>query len=233
MIFRENIIKVEDIFIEKVLEVDGIKTVFKDAIFFDLEHYVYKKPICIGVFGCCYYDEKENQLVVNQYMIENKKDSLEILKLAEKYFIDKKKENNKKYLVTFSGNNDYVVIKHLFNKNHIDLDIKSCFKEVDLQKHYEYAQGVCIGLKKLEKMFEIERKSEVISGSNLAKTFSKIIRDPDYIERMSQEKIKNILLYNEQDVVSLFYMVINWTKYVSYLTDDEKAKLKSDKRSQN
>lgn len=213
MIYKNDVIKIERFSLEYALDVDGNREAFREAIFFDLEHYVYKKPICIGVFGACCYNNGELQLT--QYMIENKKDSIKILEMAEQYFKKQKNENDKKYLVTFSGNNDYTMIKYLFKKNGIDFDINEQFIHVDLQKYYEKYMGVCTGLKKLEKIFEIDRESELISGTNLAKTFSKIVKDDDYINRMSKDKIKKILLYNEQDIVSLFHMYINWNKYVS------------------
>lgn len=40
------------------------------------------------------------------------------------------------------------------------------------------------------------------------------MKDSDYIKRMPKEKIENILLYNEQDVVNLFYIFTNWKKYI-------------------
>ena len=71
-----------------------------------------------------------------------------------------------------------------------------------------------LGLKKLEKVFDIEREGEVISGSNLAKTFHKVMKDKSYFKRMPEEKIEKILLYNEQDVINLYYIYINWKKYI-------------------
>lgn len=71
-----------------------------------------------------------------------------------------------------------------------------------------------IGLKKLEKVFDIVREGEVISGSNLAKTFHKVMKDKSYFKRMPEEKIEKILLYNEQDVINLYYIYVNWKKYI-------------------
>lgn len=211
MIIREKNIKLDDILDEYCLY-DINNAIYKNSIFFDLEHYVYKKPICVGVFGSCYYDEITNSLNITQYMIENKEDSKEILKLAKKYFINM--GNSKKYIVTFSGNNDFTVINHLFKKYKIDIDISDYFIHVDLQKEYEKIKKTSIGLKALEKEFNIDRESELISGQNLAKTFGKIVKDRDYINRMPNEKIEKILLYNEQDVVSLFYMSVSWLKII-------------------
>ena len=86
MITKLSSVKVGEISKEGSLTIDGNKQLFKDALFFDLEHYIYKKPICIGVFGCCFYDEITNELKVTQYMAENKKDAIEILTLAKKLF---------------------------------------------------------------------------------------------------------------------------------------------------
>lgn len=206
--------KYDDIFVKqpsynKALKVNGNSCILKDALFFDLEHYIYRKPICIGVFGCCFYNWDAEVLMVTQYMIENRKDSRDILKMAEDYFINMWNKG-KKYIVTFSGNNDFTVIDYLFKKYNLEFDIKEHFIHIDLQKQYEKEIHSSIGLKALEKEFGIVRDSDVISGSNLAKTFSKIIKDSQYINRMPEEKKEKILLYNEQDVVSLFDMYIKW-----------------------
>ncbi|MCJ7688706.1 MAG: ribonuclease H-like domain-containing protein, partial [Clostridiaceae bacterium] len=68
MITKLSSIKVGEISTENALTIAGNRNLFKDALFFDLEHYIYKKPICIGVFGCCVYDETSNELKVTQYM---------------------------------------------------------------------------------------------------------------------------------------------------------------------
>ncbi len=78
-----------------------------------------------------------------------------------------------------------------------------------------------IGLKNLEKIFDIVREGEVISGSNLAKTFHKVIKDRSYFKRMPQEKIDKILQYNEQDVVNLYYIYVNWKKYIFEEVEEE------------
>ncbi|MBP2031772.1 uncharacterized protein YprB with RNaseH-like and TPR domain [Clostridium algifaecis] len=209
MIERHNSICVSRPKFEEILKVNGNIFDFKDALFFDLEHYIYRKPICIGVFGCCIYNCNKGELEVTQYMIENKDDSNLILKFAEDYFINMW-NRGKRYIVTFSGNNDFTVINYLFKKYDLKFDILEHFFHIDLQKQYEKENNTSIGLKNLEKEFDIIRESEVISGSNLAKTFSKIMKDSKYINRMPKDKIKKILLYNEQDVVSLFYMCAKW-----------------------
>jgi uncharacterized protein YprB with RNaseH-like and TPR domain len=209
VIERVNDIDVEKPLVENSLKVDNNKCIFKDAVFFDLEHYIYKKPICIGVFGCCFYDYENELLKVTQYMIENKRDVKSILKLSKQYFKNMI-EQGKKYIVTFSGNNDFTVINYLFKKYNMEFNIQDYFISIDLQKQYENEIHKSIGLKTLEKEFGITRESEVISGSNLAKTFSKIVKDSEYINRMPSIKKEKILLYNEQDVVSLFDIYTKW-----------------------
>lgn len=190
------------------LKIQG-KEILKESIFFDLEHYLYKEPIAIGVFGAAVYDEKERAVVTTQYMIENKKDAKAVLEMTKSYF-EEMKSLGKKYLVTFSGNNDFLVINHLFHKYHVAYDFSEEFVLVDLQKEYEKKFQKNIGLKNLEKLHQIDREGALISGMTLAKTFSKIIKDRGYIERMPREKIEKILKYNEDDVVNLFNIMNQW-----------------------
>ncbi len=228
MIIRENIVDVEEYNIEKILEGKEVKCKPEEIIFFDLEHYVYKKPKCIGVFGACIYDNKDKKIHVTQYMIENKGELVEILILAKKYFI-KMKRLGKKVIVTFSGNNDFTVIKYLFNKYFIYFDFDKEFKSLDIQKEYERNMNTSIGLKNLEKFFSIYREGDVISGSNLAKTFHKVLKDKEYIERMPKEKIETILLYNEQDVVNLYKIFVTWKDYIK--SKDDVINVKDNKES--
>ena len=214
MIIRENTIQLDEANLNYILERDGINFKPEELIFFDLEHYVYKKPKCVGVFGACVFNDKDKKIQVTQYMIEGKNDVVDILVLAKKYFV-KMKEEGKKAIVTFSGNNDFTVINYLFNKYDIQYDFTKEYESVDIQKEYEFEKKTSIGLKNLEKIFDIHRESELISGSNLAKTFHKVLKDKEYIERMPSEKIENILLYNEQDVVSLYFMFTSWRKYIN------------------
>lgn len=222
MIKRQNNVEVGRISTEDTLLIDGNKDLFKHAIFFDLEHYIYKKPMCVGVFGCCYYDEEQNKLMVTQYMVENKSDIKTILYMARDYFKMMYSKYKKIYIITFSGNNDFTVINYLFQKYNIDFNISEYFTHIDLQKQYEKEKKESIGLKALEKQFSIFRDSELISGSNLAKTFSKIIKDDEYINRMPVGKREKILLYNEQDVVSLFHICVKWSGVVNSTEEEEK-----------
>ncbi|MBB6714736.1 ribonuclease H-like domain-containing protein [Clostridium gasigenes] len=213
MIIRENIVEVEEVSKEFMLHTNEINRTPEDVIFFDLEHYVYKKPKCIGVFGACIYNNKDKKIYVTQYMIENKNEVVDLLILAKKYFINMK-EAGKKAIVTFSGNNDFTVINYLFKKYNIEYDFSIEYESIDIQKEYERERKTSIGLKNLEKLFDIHREGDLISGSNLAKTFHKVLKDREYIIRMPKEKIETILLYNEQDVTNLCVIFKKWNQYI-------------------
>lgn len=235
MIIKENQLDIDEINTEDVLAVEDNNLQYKDAIFFDLEHYVYKKPKCVGVFGCCYYDEVKDKLIVTQYMIENREEGKDILLMAENYFKAMQEKYNKKYIVTFSGNNDFSVINYLFNQNGVKFNILENFKHIDLQREYEKVIKRGVGLKALEKIFDIEREGELIAGSNLAKTFHKVMKDSEYFSRMPKEKVEKILQYNEQDVVNLFHIYVKWNKYINKLREQielENSILENEKLSE-
>ena len=217
----EQYCDVEEFDIDSVLNGDVDIEVYKHAIYFDLEHYVYKKPICIGVFGCCYYDDDLKKLKVTQYMIENKYEIHNLLLLSKDYFKKMYLEFSKKYIITFSGNNDFTVINYLFNQYNVDFDIKNYFEEIDLQKEFSKISNNKdnIGLKNLEKIAGIDRKNELMSGVTIAKTFAKIVKDYDYINRIPEDKVKKILNYNLDDVVNLFYIYVRWKKIEKYILD--------------
>lgn len=208
MLIHNDFIPVDSLSIQSALKFNN-KDILDKAIFFDLEHYLYKEPICIGVFGAAVYSKEHNAIISTQYMIENQKDARQILTMTEEYFKERMKDG-KEYIVTFSGNNDFLVVNHLFKKYNIEFCFKDHFEHVDLQKEYEVRFKKNIGLKNLERLYKIERQGELISGINLAKTFSRIIKDKGYIQRMPQEKINKILTYNEQDVVNLFNIMNQW-----------------------
>jgi uncharacterized protein YprB with RNaseH-like and TPR domain len=218
VIIRENIIEVDSLARDFMLKTDSINRSPEELIFFDLEHYVYKKPKCIGVFGACIYEN--NKLYVTQYMIENKGEVIQILDLAKRYFVNMKRKG-KKAIVTFSGNNDYTVINYLFKKYRIAFNFSKEFEDIDIQREYEKEMGHSIGLKNLEKDFNIHREGDLISGSNLAKTFNKVLKDREYILRMPREKIETILLYNEQDVTNLYNIYMLWKAYVKKAEEEQ------------
>lgn len=212
MIIKEHEISMSQLDTSLALSFTDGDELYKHSVYFDLEHYVYKKPKCVGVFGAGYYDNEIEKFIVTQYMIEHKGEVKDILYLAKRYFIDIVSNKKKKYIVTFSGNNDFTVINYLFEKYGINFDFNNYFRSIDIQKIYEHEFKQGIGLKALEKKFGIEREGELISGSNLAKTFHKVLKDREYFQRMPKEKIEKILIYNEQDVVNLFNILINWKK---------------------
>lgn len=146
-------------------------------------------------------------------MIENKTDAPTIVRMAKSYF-EKAYNDGKNHIVTFSGNNDFTVINYLFQRYKVPFNFDN-FVKVDIQDLFKDITGICTGLKTIEKQFNIVRENKQISGANLAKTFSKIMKDKDYINRMPREKIQTILLYNEQDVVSLFEILVNWNSFIS------------------
>ena len=228
MIIRENVIEVDFKCRDFMLKNERVSKPPEELIFFDLEHYVYKKPKCIGVFGACIYEN--NKLFVTQYMIENKNETVKILNLARKYFV-KMKKKGKSAIVTFSGNNDYTVINYLFEKYGVNYNFTRNFQDIDIQREYEKEMGHSIGLKNLEKEFNIHREGELISGSNLAKTFNKVLKDKDYISRIPKEKIDTILLYNEQDVVNLYNIYMLWNlnlKKEEDLKETDKEEIKQE-----
>ncbi|MDZ7542923.1 exonuclease, partial [Clostridium perfringens] len=107
------------------------------------------------------------------------------------------------------------VINYLFKKYRIEFNFSKEFEDIDIQREYEKEKGHSIGLKNLEKEFGIHREGDLISGSNLAKTFNKVLKDREYILRMPKEKIETILLYNEQDVTNLYSIYMKWKEYVN------------------
>lgn len=232
MIIRENTIRIEGVSKENMLDThNGVS--FEDAVFFDLEHYVYKKPKCVGVFGACYFSPESSEIKVTQYMIENRDEVKDILLLSKQYFQDICQREGKTSIVTFSGNNDFTVINYLFEKFKVDFSFQEYFEEIDLQKEYENVKKQSIGLKNLERFFEIEREEgDLISGANLAKTFHKVLKDKDYIFRMPKEKIEKILVYNEADVVNLFHIYKDWKKYMIVPEPEEEEEKEEIKKEQ-
>ena len=215
MIERTQKLKVNEIHKDKIIDLAYKDDFLSKALFFDLEHYVYKVPICVGVFGCSIYDKVQKELVVTQYMIESGQEIYEILQKALNYFKEAKNKGYK-YIVTFSGNNDFVVINYLFKKYNLNYNVCEHFISIDIQKEYEKLMKKSIGLKALEKEFDINRHND-ISGSNLAKTFSKVVKDKEYFTRMPSEKKEKILNYNEEDVIDLFYILCTWKTYMKEL----------------
>ncbi|MBU5315021.1 ribonuclease H-like domain-containing protein [Clostridium bornimense] len=215
MLVRETVIPIDDINEQLLLEVNGKKDLYKKSIYLDLEHYVYRIPICVGVFGIGYLDEEDKVFRVVQYMLENREDVREVLYKGKELLRKLKTTYGKSYITTFSGNNDFTVIRYLFKKYKIDMDVNKEFISIDIQEEYKKVKNEVIGLKNLEKIFNIDRDGEVISGNTLAKTIGKMFHDREYCYRIPREKIDKILVYNEKDVYNLFLINILWNKFIN------------------
>lgn len=210
MIIVNKYIDIDKYNIKKTFKYQGDGGIYKNAVFLDLEHYIYKVPICIGVFGACVYDETKKKIHLTQYMIESSDDSETIILNAYNYL--KEYCESKKYIVTFSGNNDFGVIDYLFDKNNISFQPREKFIDIDLQREYEKVTKVGIGLKNLEKIFNICREGEIISGMTLAKIIKHLNENTSTLPR---ETLYEILKYNEADVVNLFKIMINWNQHIN------------------
>ena len=82
MLIHNDFIPVDSLSIQSALKFNN-KDILEKAIFFDLEHYLYKEPICIGVFGAAVYSKEHNAIISTQYMIENQKDARQILTMTD------------------------------------------------------------------------------------------------------------------------------------------------------
>lgn len=216
--------------IENNLEftVDG-KSILERSIFLDLEHYIYKKPICIGIFGAAYI--KNDELKIEQYFLEDSKDSKVLTKEADKRLIELRNEGYD-YLVTFAGKNDLMVLNTMFRKFEIETDLRKQFKLIDIQREFEKEFHIGIGLKPLEKLMGINREGGEISGSSIAKTFARIMKDPGHIKRMDKNKIHRLIEYNKEDVIDLYFILKNWRSLNDeliglYISEKERLKLLS------
>ncbi|WBW96152.1 ribonuclease H-like domain-containing protein [Oceanirhabdus sp. W0125-5] len=195
-----------------MINIDGkevsSREICEKGVFLDLEHYVYKKPIGVVVFGACIFDKNINELQFLQYMMENRGEKQIVLSQAEEYLRYMYECKGKRYIITFSGNNDFLVLKHLSENEMFDFNVVNRLKHVDIQKEYEKFEKKIIGLKKLEEIMNIQRESEVLNGAKIARTFGKIFSKENY--RMANEKRDKLLLYNQQDVLSLYYIMEKW-----------------------
>lgn len=95
-------------------------------------------------------------------------------------------------IVTFNGDNfDLPQIK-----KYLDIDLKQTHKSIDLLK-IKRKLGIKGGLKELEKMFGIKRKTEGINGYN-AMTLWEI-----YVKKGRLDALNLLLEYNREDVLNL------------------------------
>lgn len=197
--------------LKEALVLEGIDPVdlLKKAVFFDIEHYSYKLPRCIGIFGGGIIEG--NKFISTQYLFQKKEDLLDIAKASKDYLRDREMEG-KKYLISFSGRNDLLVLDYFFKKFSFNYDINKHFIHIDLQREIDKRFKVVIGLKALEGLLKIKRKNELISGSNISKTFRKLYSDDQYMDRILEEKIDNLLLYNHFDFYNLYYIVTRFNR---------------------
>lgn len=180
-----------------------------ESIFLDMEHYIYRKPVALGIFGAAVREGSE--LVCTQYFLENKQDLKELVRASHLYLEDKMRAGYRQ-LVAFAARNDLMVLHAMFQKFRIQTDLRSQFDVLDLQSEFKRDHSAMIGLTALEEFAGIRREGPSISGSTIAKTFASIMADPDYIHRMPREKMTRLLDYNRMDVVNLFFIMANWDR---------------------
>lgn len=179
------------------------------SVFLDLEHYIFHKPIAIGIFGAAVREGDE--LVLTQYFLENRQDLKKLVRAARDYLREKLALGYPN-LVTFAGKNDLMMLHAMFRNFSINDDLHELFEHVDLQSVFKREFSQIIGLTRLEEFAGIQRENPDISGSTIAKTFGRIMNDPKYFSRMPEEKIQRFLDYNAQDVVNLYHITARWDR---------------------
>lgn len=177
------------------------------CVFLDLEHYIYHKPICIGIFGAARIEGDE--LISTQYFLENSRELEALVKKSLRFLMDKK-EQGYDHLVAFAAKNDLMVLQAMFARYRITAPLREIFQVADLQQEFKKTYHAAIGLGALEKLVGITRTSPDISGSTIAKSFARIMADPGHIKRMPQEKIERLLDYNKADVENLYHILDKW-----------------------
>lgn len=232
MIYVNKTISIDEVDEEYSLTYNEKKFNYKDALFFDLEHYVYRRPIAIGVFGCAYYEEESHSIRLTQLMIERAEEADEILIDALRYFKYAKEKLKKKYIVTFSGDNDFFMFNTLIKDKGINYRLENQYKSIDIQKEFQKKTNEGIGLKSLEILFHINRECESISGVQIAKSFGKYFKENGHY-KMSKKKADRILRYNQEDVVNLFYIAMKWEKYVNDINVENIIEAREKCKSQN
>lgn len=100
--------------------------------------------------------------------------------------------SNVKTIVTFNG--DLFDLPHM--KKCLNIDLQSNFISRDLFKDKKKL-GIKGGLKQLEKLYGIERKTEGVNGYQAMWLWEK------YKRHGNQEALKLLLEYNKEDVVNL------------------------------
>lgn len=177
------------------------------SVYLDLEHYIYHKPIALGIFGAAVRENDE--LICTQYFLENKTDLKTMVLRSHEYLMRKRREGYD-HLVAFAARNDLMVLHAMFHKFGLNTNLREVFQVVDLQTRFHKDFSAMIGLNALEQFAGVERTGPSISGSTIAKTFAAVMADPNYILRMPTEKKSRLLEYNRMDVVNLYYILDAW-----------------------
>lgn len=195
----------------------------QNSVFLDLEHYVYHKPIAIGIFGAAVLEGDE--LILTQYFLENRRDLKPLVRAARDFLIEKR-DGGYTNLVTFAGKNDLMMLHAMYRNFGIADDLQELFRQVDLQSVFKQQYFETIGLTKLEEFVGIQRETPDISGSTIAKTFGRIMNDPKYFSRIPEEKIQRFLDYNAMDVVNLYRITANWEHITKTEVEEYREALK-------
>lgn len=216
MIVQITRIDLNEAKVERPLLVNG-QDIHETSVFLDLEHYIYKKPICIGIFGAAV--QEGHELVLTQYFLENRADLKGLIQASHTY-LKEKRQAGYRHLVTFAGQNDLMMLHAMFEKFKIKTDLRELFEAIDLQSAFKAEFHAVIGLTALEQFAGIPRQGPLISGSTIAKTFANVVSDPTYINRMPKEKIYRLLTYNQMDVENLCFILMNWGAISKSEVDD-------------
>ncbi len=206
MIIHTTRIDLTDESVAGQLKVNGAD-IGATSVFLDLEHYIYKKPVCIGIFGAAV--RTGDELVITQYFLENRADLKGLIVASHNYLLEMRQAGYC-HLVTFAGQNDLMMLHAMFEKFKIKTDLRMLFESIDLQSAFKAQFHAVIGLNALEQFAQIPRQGPAIAGSTIAKTFANVVSDPTYIDRMPKEKIQRLLTYNQMDVENLYFILMNW-----------------------
>ncbi|PKK40401.1 hypothetical protein ABB02_00257 [Clostridiaceae bacterium JG1575] len=179
----------------------------QNVVFLDLEHYIYRKPVCIGIFGAARQEGAD--LVTTQFFLQNKQD-LPHLVHESRLYLEKVQKEGATHLVAFAAKNDWLVLEEMFFRFDEPLEILDDFEIIDLQRvaYKEFRLNMGLGL--LEELAGVDRQGEEVSGSTLAKTFAALMEDPLYCYRMPKEKMSRFLSYNHMDVLNMAKIFARW-----------------------